>query len=75
MAGDPYQDLPRAKRKCLIFRAVLHSLLTTTVLMVLYYLLPLDRPQSTGTAARPSALDADPRQVGRCRPSGQVAVR
>ena len=80
MAGDPCQELPRAKRNRLIFRAVLHSLLTTTVLMVLYYLLPLDRPRSTGTAARLPAPDPDPARLAdaghlgrspfaRCRPS------
>ena len=60
MAGDAYQELPRAKRRRLIVRAVLRSLLTTTVLVVLYYLLPLDRPWNAGTAvrllARPAGL-------------------
>ena len=50
MAGDSY--LPRAKRRRLIVRAVLRSLLSATVLVVLYYLLPLDRPLSAGTAVR-----------------------
>ena len=50
MAADPYQELPRAKRRRLIFRAVLRGLLTTTVLVVLYYLLPLYRPWAAGTA-------------------------
>ena len=53
MAGDPHLELPRAKRKRLISRAVKLGLLTTAVLMVLYYLLPLDRPWDTGTAVRP----------------------
>jgi len=44
MAGDPHPEPPRAKRRRLISRAVLLGLLTTAVLMVLYYLLPLDRP-------------------------------
>ena len=52
MAGDPYRELPRAKRRRLISMAVLRGLLTTTALMVLYYLLPLDRPWDTGTAVR-----------------------
>ena len=52
MAGDPYRELPRAKRRRLISMAVLRVLLTTTALMVLYYLLPLDRPWDTGTAVR-----------------------
>ena len=52
MAGDAYQELPRAKRRRLIVRAVLRSLLSATVLVVLYYLLPLDRPLSADTAVR-----------------------
>ena len=52
MAGDAYQELPRAKRRRLIVRAVLRSLLTTTVPVVLYYLLPLDRPWNADTAIR-----------------------
>ena len=40
MAGDAYQELLRAKQRRLIVRAVLRSLLTATVLVVLYYLLP-----------------------------------
>ena len=39
MAGDPHPEPPRAKRQRLISRAVLLGLLTTAVLMVLYYLL------------------------------------
>ena len=52
MAGDSYQELPRAKRRRLIVRAVLRSLLSATVLVVLYYLLPLDRPWNADTAIR-----------------------
>ena len=52
MAGDRDQELPPAKRRRLIFLAVLRSLLIATVLVVLYYLLPLERPWSAGTAAR-----------------------
>ena len=52
MAGDPYQELPPATRRRLIVRAVLRGLLTTTVLVVLYYLLPLDRPWTADTAVR-----------------------
>jgi len=52
MASDSYPDLPRAQRRRLIVRAVLRSLLSATVLVVLYYLLPLDRPLSADTAAR-----------------------
>ena len=52
MAGDAYPELPRAKRRRLVVWAVLRSLLVATVLVVLYYLLPLDRPLSADTAAR-----------------------
>ena len=52
MAGDSYQELPRAKRGRLIIRAVLRSLLFATVLVVLYCLLPLDRSLSADTAVR-----------------------
>jgi voltage-gated potassium channel len=47
-----YQDLPRAKRRRLIFWAALRSLLTAAVLVVLYYVLPLDRPWDSDTAIR-----------------------
>jgi voltage-gated potassium channel len=40
MTSDPYQELPPAKRRRLIYRAVLRGLLSATVLVVLYYLLP-----------------------------------
>jgi hypothetical protein len=46
------QELPPAKRRRLIVRAVLRGLLVTTALVVLYYLLPLDRSLDTGTAIR-----------------------
>src|SRR6266536_1632564 len=52
MTGQPTPELPRAKRRRLIFGAVLRGLLVTTVLVVLYYLLPLDQPWDTGTAVR-----------------------
>ena len=52
MTDQPNQDLPPAKRRRLIFRAVLRGLVVTTVLVVLYYLLPLDQPWDTGTAVR-----------------------
>ena len=42
MSSGHYQDLPAAKRRRLILRAVLESLLIASVLLVLYYLLPLD---------------------------------
>jgi voltage-gated potassium channel len=40
MTSDPYQELPPAKRRRLIFQGVLRGLLSATVLVVLYYLLP-----------------------------------
>ena len=52
MTDRPIQELPPTKRRRLIFRAVLRGLLVTTVLVVLYYLLPLDQPWDTGTAVR-----------------------
>ena len=50
--AEPNQELPRAKRRRLIFRAVLRGLLVTTALVVLYYLLPLDRSWDSDTAVR-----------------------
>ena len=52
MTDEHYQDLPPAKRRRLVFRAVLRSVLAATVLVVLYYVLPLDRPWNTGTGIR-----------------------
>ena len=52
MADQPDQELPPAKRRRLIFWAVLRGVVVTTALVVLYYLLPLDRPLDTGTAIR-----------------------
>ena len=40
MTSDPYHELPPAKRRRLIYRAVARSLLGATVLVVVYYLLP-----------------------------------
>jgi voltage-gated potassium channel len=50
MTAEHYQDLPPAKRRRLIFWAVLRSVLVATVLVVLYYVLPLDRPLDSDTA-------------------------
>ena len=47
-----FQALPAAKRRRLIFRTVLRSVLVAVVLVVLYYVLPLDRGWGTGTAIR-----------------------
>ena len=52
MTDQPDQELRPAKRKRLIIGAVLRGLVVATVLVVLYYLLPLDRPLDTGTAVR-----------------------
>lgn len=40
MTSDPYQELASAKRRRFVYGAVLRGLLTATVLVVLYYLLP-----------------------------------
>jgi voltage-gated potassium channel len=52
MTDDRDQGLPPAKRRRLIFWAVLRSVLVATVLVVLYYFLPLDRPWDSDTAIR-----------------------
>jgi ion channel len=52
MTDQGYQELSRTKRRRLIFRAVLRSLLSTIVLVVLYYQLPLDRPWDADTGVR-----------------------
>ena len=43
MTNQHFQALTAAKRRRLIFRAVLRSVLAAVVLVVLYYVLPLDR--------------------------------
>jgi voltage-gated potassium channel len=52
MTDHPYQALRPAQRRRLIFRAVLRGVLSTTVLVVLYYVLPLDEPWNGDTAVR-----------------------
>jgi len=52
MTDQQDRDLSPAKRRRLIIGAVLRGLLVTTVLVVLYYLLPQDQPWDTGTAVR-----------------------
>ena len=52
MTDQHHLELPAAKRRRLILRAVLRGLLVTTALVALYYLLPLDQPWDTGTAVR-----------------------
>ena len=43
MANQHFQDLQAPKRRRLIVWAVLRSVLIAVVLVVLYYVLPLDR--------------------------------
>lgn len=52
MTDQPYQELPAAQRRRLIFWAVLRGVLSTAVLVVLYYVLPLDKPWNSDTAVR-----------------------
>ena len=52
MTDKPSRELSLAERRRLIIGAVLRGLLITTVLVTLYYLLPLDRPWDSGTAVR-----------------------
>jgi voltage-gated potassium channel len=52
MTDQPNQELPPAPPRRLIIGALLRGLVVTTVLVVLYYELPLDRPLDTGIAAR-----------------------
>jgi voltage-gated potassium channel len=52
MTGERYQDLPPARRRQLIFWAALRSVLIAAVLVVLYYVLPLDRRWDSDTAVR-----------------------
>jgi voltage-gated potassium channel len=52
MTGERYQDLPPAKRRRLIAGAVVRVVLIAAVLVVLYYVLPLDRPWDSDTAVR-----------------------
>jgi hypothetical protein len=52
MTGERYQDLPRAQRRRLVAGAALRAVLIAAVLVVLYYVLPLDRPWDADTAVR-----------------------
>jgi hypothetical protein len=52
MTNQHFQALTAAKRRRLIFRAVLRSVLAAVVLVVLYYVLPLDRRWDADTAIR-----------------------
>ena len=51
MTDQSNQELPAPSRR-LIIGALLRGLVVTTVLVVIFYLLPLDRPLDTGTAVR-----------------------
>jgi len=52
MTGESFQDLPPAKRRRQILRAVLRTVLIAAVLVVLYYVLPLGRRWDSDTAVR-----------------------
>jgi voltage-gated potassium channel len=52
MTGERYQDLAPAKRRRLVAGAVARVVLIAAVLVVLYYVLPLDRPWDSHTAVR-----------------------
>jgi voltage-gated potassium channel len=52
MTDQHYQDLPPAKRRRLIVWAAVRSVLVAAVLVVLYYVLPLDRPWDSATWIR-----------------------
>ncbi len=52
MSTEHVRDLRSAQRRRLIAWAVLRSVLIAAVLVVLYYVLPLDRPWDSDTAVR-----------------------
>ena len=52
MASDPYEELPSASRRRLMTRAALRGLLVTTLLVVLYYQLPLHQHWGINAAVR-----------------------
>src|SRR5271157_4307267 len=52
MTAEHVRDLPPAQRRRLIAWAVLRTVLIAAVLVVLYYVLPLDRPWDSDTAVR-----------------------
>ncbi len=52
MTDQPFDQLPSARRRRLVFWAVLRGVLTTGLLVVLYYVLPLGQPWSGDTAVR-----------------------
>jgi voltage-gated potassium channel len=52
MIADSYQDLPRARRRRIILWAVLRGFLNTTLLVVVYYELPLTERFGADAAVR-----------------------
>jgi voltage-gated potassium channel len=52
ITGERPTDLPPTQRRRLIAGAALRAVLVAAVLVVLYYLLPLDRPWTADTAVR-----------------------
>ena len=52
MSAGSYPDLSRTRRRRLILWAVLRGLLYTTLLVVLYYQLPLDEPLGASAGVR-----------------------
>jgi voltage-gated potassium channel len=52
MTADPHQDLPAVPSRRTVVWAVLRGFLSATVLVVLYYVLPLGEPLGTGTVVR-----------------------
>ena len=52
MTNQHFQPLPAAKRRRFIVWTVLRSVLVAAVLVVLYYVVPLDRRWGSGTAIR-----------------------
>jgi voltage-gated potassium channel len=52
MTADSYGNLPRATRRRIIAWATLRSLLNATILVVAYYVLPLDQPLGTSAVVR-----------------------
>ena len=52
MTSDSYEELPLAKRRRLMARAALRGLLVTTLLVVLYYQLPLHQHWGVNAGVR-----------------------
>jgi voltage-gated potassium channel len=52
VSAGSYPELSRTRRRRLIFWAVLRGLLATALLVVLYYLLPLDEPLGASAGVR-----------------------